>query len=168
MPTRACASAVACVRSAPAKTMRPSLGLISPAIQLKKVDLPAPLGPIRPTISPSATERLTPDTARKLPKTFAIPCALSSIFSPQQLRTDAVVKFVQTARLEPRKQNDNASIENVGEPRPTSAKPCIARRLQWHEDECADERTKKRAGSSEGGHDQQLHRHKNAETAIRI
>ena len=32
--------------------MRPVVGSVSPARQLKKVDLPAPFGPIRPMISP--------------------------------------------------------------------------------------------------------------------
>ena len=37
---------------------------VSPAMQLKNVDLPAPFGPIRPTISPASTESRRPRTAR--------------------------------------------------------------------------------------------------------
>ena len=40
------------VTSSPSKRILPSLGRITPAIRLNKVDLPAPFGPIRPTSSP--------------------------------------------------------------------------------------------------------------------
>src|SRR5215470_17885811 len=43
------------VMSSPSKTMRPPLGLSTPVRQLKKVDLPAPLGPMIARISPRAT-----------------------------------------------------------------------------------------------------------------
>ena len=43
--------------------MVPDVGSASPARQLKNVLLPAPLGPIRPMISPSATSRSAPSTA---------------------------------------------------------------------------------------------------------
>ena len=70
MPATACASGEARVRSTPSNMIgRWSAGM-SPARQLKKVDLPAPFGPIRPMISPSSTVRSAPATARKLPKAF--------------------------------------------------------------------------------------------------
>src|SRR6266568_5245053 len=40
------------VTSSPSNRTLPSLGRITPAIRLNKVDLPAPFGPIRPTSSP--------------------------------------------------------------------------------------------------------------------
>src|SRR6266568_7494147 len=70
MPARACVSGEARVRSLPSNTIRPPLGGISPARQLKKVDLPAPFGPIRPMISPSFTVRSAPATAWNSPKLF--------------------------------------------------------------------------------------------------
>src|SRR6266581_6884797 len=70
MPARACASGEARVRSLPSNTIRPPLSGISPARQLKKVDLPAPFGPINPMISPSFTVRSAPATAWNSPKLF--------------------------------------------------------------------------------------------------
>src|SRR5215467_13314152 len=70
MPARACASGEARVRSFPSKTIRPPLGMVSPARQLKNVDLPAPFGPISPIISPSLTARSAPATARNSPNFF--------------------------------------------------------------------------------------------------
>ena len=55
------------VMSSPMKRMRPEVGLIWPRIELKSVVLPLPFGPITPTISPGATEKLTPSTARIAP-----------------------------------------------------------------------------------------------------
>src|SRR6202035_3926942 len=48
------------VTAVPSSSTRPVLGVMSPARQLKKVDLPAPFGPIRPMISPSSTARSAP------------------------------------------------------------------------------------------------------------
>ncbi len=67
------ADAGACVRLRPRRgsrrcrrtAMRPVVGTVSPARQLKKVDLPAPFGPIRPMISPSSTARSAPRTAQE-------------------------------------------------------------------------------------------------------
>src|ERR1700761_6255481 len=44
-----------------------------PAISRNSVDLPAPLGPISPRISPAATSMSTPSTATKPPKRFVSP-----------------------------------------------------------------------------------------------
>src|ERR1043165_8698726 len=114
MPSRACSSGEARVTSLPSKAMRPVVGSVSPARQLKNVDLPAPFGPIRPMISPSPMARSAPATARRLPKVLETFCALSSITPPQPGR-DAVPHLVQPARFEPRDDHDDATIENVGE-----------------------------------------------------
>src|SRR5262249_11816275 len=45
--------------SSPAKTIRPLDGLSTPVRQLKKVDLPAPFGPMMARISPAGTEMVT-------------------------------------------------------------------------------------------------------------
>src|SRR5436309_7202563 len=45
-------------------------------MQLKAVVLPAPLGPMRPTISNSPTSRVTPDSACRPPKRMATSCVL--------------------------------------------------------------------------------------------
>ena len=43
------------VRSSPSNTMRPEVGAITPVTQLKKVDFPAPFGPMMARISPRGT-----------------------------------------------------------------------------------------------------------------
>src|SRR3954470_15078532 len=112
MPSRACSSGEARVTSLPSNVMRPVVGSVSPARQLKNVDLPAPFGPIRPMISPWSMDRSAPATARRLPKVFETFSALSSI-APPESRCDAVPHFVQPARLEARDDDDNAAVENV-------------------------------------------------------
>src|SRR2546423_4808058 len=119
--------------------MRPVVGSVSPARQLKKVDLPAPFGPIRPMISPSSIARSAPATARRLPNVFETLSALSSIAPPESWR-DAVPHLVQPARLEAGDDHDNAAIENVGEPGSAAAEPGVGRRLQRNENERADQR----------------------------
>src|SRR5215469_6705723 len=49
-----------------------------PAMTLNSVDLPAPLGPISPTISPALTSRLTSETATRPPKRLVRPRIESS------------------------------------------------------------------------------------------
>src|SRR5947209_2794447 len=114
MPSRACSSGEARVTSLPSNTIFPVVGKLSPARQLKKVDLPAPFGPISPMISPSSMARSAPATARKLPKVFETFSALSSM-APPESRRDAMPHFVQSARFEARDDYDDAAIENVGQ-----------------------------------------------------
>ena len=54
-------------RTAPSKTTWPAVGRYIPVRQLKNVVLPAPLGPIRPMISPRATRKFTESTAVRPP-----------------------------------------------------------------------------------------------------
>jgi hypothetical protein len=51
----------------------PEVGAMNPASMRIVVDLPAPLGPRKPTTSPCITWKLTPSTAVKLPKRFVSP-----------------------------------------------------------------------------------------------
>src|SRR3954452_1428309 len=124
MPSRACSSGVARVTSTPSNMMRPVVGSASPARQLKKVDLPAPFGPIRPMISPSSMERSAPATARRLPKVFETFSALSSM-APPEFRRDALPHLVQPAGLEARDDDDDAAIENVGQAGAAAPEPGI-------------------------------------------
>src|SRR2546427_2364393 len=55
------------VMSWPSKTIEPRVGRRNPLNRLKQVVLPAPLGPIRPTISPLSTVRSTRLTAARPP-----------------------------------------------------------------------------------------------------
>jgi hypothetical protein len=52
----------------PSSQIRPEVGFSSPAIRLKSVVFPAPLGPISPTISPGPTSIVTSSTAATPPK----------------------------------------------------------------------------------------------------
>src|ERR1039458_9004510 len=115
MPMRARASGEARLTSWPAKLIRPVVGMVSPAKQLKNVDFPAPFGPIRPTISFSSTVRLASDTARKLPNALETFCASSSMTAHPALRRNAVPQIEHSARLETRDQHDDAAIDNVGQ-----------------------------------------------------
>src|SRR5277367_522536 len=168
MPARACASGAAWVTSSPLKTMLPAVGKVSPARQLKKVDLPAPFGPIRPMISCSSTARSAPDTARKLPNAFDTFLASSSIGAPPALRHDAIPQLEQAAGLEARDQDDDAAIKNVGQSGAAAAEPGIGRDLQRDQDQRAEQRTEQHASAAQRRDDDHLHRDQDAEAGIRI
>src|SRR5215813_13622067 len=168
MPARACVSAEERVRSTPSNSTWPVVGTVSPARQLKKVDLPAPLGPISPMISPSATARSAPRTARKLPNALETFCALSSMLTPRQKGRHALPPFVHAAGLEPREQHDDAAIENVSEARTAATEPGIGRGLQRHQNQRTDQRPEQRPRAAQGGDDDHLHRDQDAETAFRV
>src|ERR1700756_5613886 len=106
MPSRARVLGGAKVTSLPANEIAPVVGMVSPARQLKKVDLPAPFGPIRPMISPSSTARSAPATARKSPKPFETFLASSSMSALSKPRRQAMPQIEQAAGLEPRDQDN--------------------------------------------------------------
>src|SRR4051812_11722107 len=135
--------------------MRPVVGSVSPARQLKKVDLPAPLGPISPMISPSPIDKSAPATARRLPKVFETFSALSSMALPELWR-NAVPHLVQPPGLETRDDHDDAAIENVGESGPAAAEPGVGRGLQRDQDDRANQGAVERAGSAERCDDDHL------------
>src|SRR6516162_8599273 len=56
------------VMSAPSNSTRPPLGGNTPAIMLKSVVLPAPFGPMMPTISPASTEKSSRSMTLSPPK----------------------------------------------------------------------------------------------------
>jgi hypothetical protein len=53
--------------SSPNMRMRPPVGLRSASSMSSEVDLPAPFGPSRATVSPGRKSRVSPSTARSLP-----------------------------------------------------------------------------------------------------
>src|SRR5579885_2621391 len=112
IPSRARASGAARVMSTPLKRMRPSVGARSPAMQLKKVDLPAPFGPIRPTISPASTESEASASATKPPKDLETLSVSSSMEDPGR---EPPPELQQAAGLEAREDHDNAAVEDEGE-----------------------------------------------------
>src|SRR3989440_11486742 len=138
-PSRACSSGEARVTSLPSNTIRPVVGSVSPARQLKKVDLPAPFGPIKPMISPSSMARSAPATARRLPNVLETFSALSSI-APPEFRGDAVPHLVQPARLEASDDHDDAAVKDVGEASAAAPEPGVGCGLQRDQDDRAHQR----------------------------
>ncbi len=74
MPARTTASGFG-GRVSPLSVTWPSVGMYMPVRQLKNVVLPAPLGPMSPTISPSCTFMLTSSTAVRPPNRIVTPLA---------------------------------------------------------------------------------------------
>src|SRR5690242_6841352 len=148
--------------------MVPVVTGMSPAMQLKKVDLPAPFGPIRPMISPASTERSAPATARKLPNALETFFASSSTAAPPFPGREAIPQIEQPARLEAGDDDDDAAVENVSEAGAAAAEPGVGRGLQRNEDRGAEQRAVERPRPAERGDDDHLHRNKDAEAALRI
>src|SRR6201989_702979 len=65
--------------SLPSKKTLPEVSARSPVRQLKKVDFPAPFGPIRPRMSPCSSVTEAASTALKLPKAFVMSRASRSM-----------------------------------------------------------------------------------------
>ena len=89
------------VMSRPSKEIRPVVGLYRPVSMLKKVVLPAPLGPMIETIERSGIEKSTSLTATRPPNSLETPLA-SSRTSPSRVgpaRAPAPVVRVPRTRL---------------------------------------------------------------------
>src|SRR5579859_2035807 len=165
MPASARASGGSSVTSTPSNRMRPPEGARSPAMQLKKVDLPAPLGPIRPTISPASTESEASASATKPPKAFETSWVSSSTGDS---RGETAPELQHPAGLEAREDHDDAAVEDEREAAAAAAEPAIRGTLQRHEDECADQRTVERAGATQRRRDDHLHGDEDAEATLGI
>src|SRR5260221_13705798 len=171
IPSRACASGDALVTSTSAKTTRPLVGTRSPTRQLKKVDLPAPFGPIRPMISPSSTASSACDSAMKLPKARETDFASSSMghgLLARRARGQAAPHFEQTTGLETREDQDDAAIENVGKARAAAAEQAVGRALQRDQYGGAEQRTEQRANAAERRRDDHLDGNQDTEAALGI
>src|SRR4051812_36448583 len=158
MPSLACVSGEALVTSVPAKTTRPPVGARSPTRQLKKVDLPAPLGPMRPTISPSPTVRSASASAWKLPKLRETDCASSSMALAGPARRQAPPQLEEAARLETGEQQDDAAVEDVGQPGAAAAEEAVGRGLERHQDRGAEQGSEQRADAAQRRGDDHLDR----------
>ena len=69
-------------RLCPASQTSPAVGRSSPPSRCSSVDFPQPLGPITATVSPGATSRSTPSTARTSAAPCRIPCAARGRAAP--------------------------------------------------------------------------------------
>src|SRR5260370_14120457 len=68
--------------SVPSNRIAPAFGRYAPGIKLKSVVLPAPFGPISPTISPASTLKSTALTAARPPNERETLLSLSSTWPP--------------------------------------------------------------------------------------
>src|ERR1700730_7335473 len=174
IPSRAWVAALARVTSMSENTIRPDVGGMSPATQLKNVDLPAPFGPINPTISPSLTSTLAFDSATKLPKLRDTSWALRSMAHrdgcarARPKRRRPTPQSEQATGLESRQDDDDAAVEDVGEPGAAAAEQRVRHRLQWNENHGAEQWAEQRAGAAQRRDDDHFDRAQDAESAFRI
>src|SRR5882757_2015658 len=139
----------------PSSKTWPEVDNKSPVRQLNKVDLPAPLGPIRPRISPcsSVTEALS--TALKLPKAFVTSRASRSMGSSLRNggfrgfaapRPQPVDQGQNAAGLEARDQDDDGAVDDERQPRALAAEQIVGNLLQRHQDGSTDQRPEQQPG----------------------
>src|SRR5262249_60910836 len=111
--------------SSPLNTIRPLVGRNTPVRQLKKVDLPAPLGPMIPRISPAGTASDTLLSAASPPK---------RIVSASVLRIGgALVSVATRARLQRGAPGNPGGLEDprtrgAARPPPGSSRELARRR----------------------------------------
>src|ERR1700751_5523865 len=100
----------------------PDVAARSPVRQLKKVDLPAPFGPIRPRMSPCSSVTEAASTALKLQKALVIPCASRSMGNPPRrldlfagsLDPEAIDQRQDASGLKAGYQHDDGAIDHEG------------------------------------------------------
>src|SRR6186997_1677506 len=80
-------SSGSCATSTPSTRPVPEVGFSRPQSMRIVVDLPAPLAPRKPKISPASTVRLTPSTAVKAPKRFVRPASSTAAATLSPHRT---------------------------------------------------------------------------------
>src|SRR5262249_17994191 len=140
IPRRARSSGVSRVTSRPAKRTRPEVGRRSPVRQLKNVDLPAPLGPMSPSTSPSLTATEALSTALKAPKAIVSWLASSSMaglgFARLARGTHAPgEESQQSARQEASDDDNYRAIDHESKPRAFAAEQAVGNLLERHQDQ---------------------------------
>src|SRR5262249_45359804 len=137
------------------------VGWRSPVRQLKNVDLPAPLGPMSPSTSPSLTAMEALSTALNAPKAIVSLLASSSMAGLGFGRLAggtlaAAEQGQQSARKEASEDGDNCPKAHEGETRAYAAEQAVGNLLQRHQNQCPHERPKQQARPTERSHDQHL------------
>src|SRR3954462_2675087 len=128
--------------SRPSKKTLPDVDSKSPVRQLKNVDLPAPLGPIRPRMSPCSMVTEAVSTALKLPNAFVTSRASRSMawfrgyrmrghFAP--LGPKPFDQSQDAARLKTRDENDDGAIQHESQSRAFAAEQVVGEFLQWNQ-----------------------------------
>src|ERR1700735_4650762 len=128
--------------SRPSNRTLPDVDKRSPVRQLKKVDLPAPFGPIRPRMSPCPNVTEAASTALKLPKALVTSrasrsmrgsCCLFGLRHPAVSRDpDPLDQHQYAARLKPRNQHDDRAIEHKGQAGTFAAEQIVGNLFQRH------------------------------------
>src|SRR6516162_8814864 len=166
------------VTSRPSKKTLPDVDDRSPVRQLKKVDLPAPFGPIRPRMSPCCSVTEAALTALKLPKALVIACAsrsmgnsprrfgihyLAGSFAPEPIdqRQDA-------SGLKPGNKHDDRAIDHEGKTGALASQQIVGNLFERHQDCGTHKRSEQQAGAAERGHDQDLDRDQDAKSGFGI
>src|SRR3954454_20056757 len=176
-PRRARASGVRSVMSWPSNKTLPEVASRSPVRQLKKVDFPAPLGPIRPRISPCSSVTLAASTALKLPKAFVTSRASRSMGGSLRqgfLRRLAafcnlpVDQRQNAAGLEARDQHDDGAVDHEGQAGAFAAEVFVGNFLQRHKDRSAHQWSEQQTRAAQRRHDQDFHRDQDAQAGFRI
>src|SRR3954471_899839 len=162
-PSRARSSGGFFETSRPAKETVPEVSGRAPVRQLKKVDLPAPLGPIRPRMSPSSTDTEASSTALKAPNALV---TLRASISTAHLA--AVEQRQQAARQEAGDDHDDRAVDDEGEAGAPAAEQAVRQLLERHQDQRADQRAEKLAGAAERCHHHHLDRDQDAEARFGI
>src|SRR3954468_7305352 len=118
----------------PPNSTFPEVDTRSPVRQLKKVDLPAPFGPIRPRMSPCSSVTDAESTALKLPKALGTSRASRSMRCSRRdfcLRSFAAPgpepldQGQNAARLKARDQYDDGAVHDEGQARALAAKQIV-------------------------------------------
>src|SRR5262245_28801844 len=167
-PSLARASGGSDVTSAPAKDTVPAVNGRSPVRQLKKVDLPAPLGPIRPRMSPSSTDTDASSTALKAPNALvtlraSISMAARDLRPRRRLARTPFEQRQQPARQEAGDDDDDGAVDHEGEAGAAAAEVAVRELLERHQDQGADQRTEELARAAERRHHHHLDRDQDAE-----
>src|SRR5258708_11863103 len=176
-PSCARASGVRLVMSWPSNKTLPDVDKRSPVRQLKKVDLPAPFGPIKPKMSPCSSVTDAASTALKLPKAFVTSQASRSMgcsFRHRDLRglvgygPDPLDQRQDAAGLKARDQYDDGAVDDKRQAGTLAAEQIVGDFLQRHQDRGTDQRTEQQAGAAERRHDQHFYGNQDDEPGFRI
>src|SRR3954470_14445590 len=162
-PRRARSSGGSRVTSAPAKETVPEVSGRSPVRQLKKVDLPAPLGPIRPRMSPCSTDTEAPSTALKAPNALV---TLRASISTAHLA--AFEQREEPARQEAGDDHDDRAVDHEGDAGALASQQAVRQLLERHQDQGADQRAEQLAGAAQRCHHHHLDRDQDAEARFGI
>src|SRR5215472_17727263 len=143
------------VMSRPSSSTRPPSGMIWPVIRLKRVDFPAPFGPITAAIWRVSTVRLTPPTATKPANALCKSCT-SSIAARDPVAGEA-------------KAGDEATNDAAGKDEEQHQQNCTEHErpifgiggdllVEPNQRQRADRRPPEKVHAAEDGHDDHLGR----------